>query len=172
MARASETGFYFEPMSERLSLVIEGATFPTEEQWAYIGDPIDMTPELARFSVALRWPGIDPDALHVELDMGMDRLLAELEAQHAAESAAILPPPQLADVRSLVAQAEALQAAVADLNIGPITREQLEVQAEEAELARAAAAISGAARANRANRELEEERAGQDAPEMANPVKP
>ena len=172
MARASETGFYFEPISERLSLVIEGAPFPTEEHWAYIGDPIDITPEQARLSVAMRWPGIDTELLHVELDLGMDRLLAELEAQNAQEAAAVLaPPPAMADVQSLVQQAEALKAAVADLKLAPVTREQLEAAAEEAELARAAAAISGAARSGRANRELEEQRERDAATAKAEPPK-
>ena len=29
MSRARETGFYFEPVTERLALVIEGAPFPS-----------------------------------------------------------------------------------------------------------------------------------------------
>src|SRR5882672_2996795 len=42
MARAPETGFYFEPIAERLALVLEGSAFPSEEAWAYIGDPVKM----------------------------------------------------------------------------------------------------------------------------------
>jgi hypothetical protein len=148
MSRARETGFYFEPISERLALVVEGAPFPSDEHWAWIGDPIDVTPELARLEVALRWPGIDPDALHVELDMGMDRLLAELEQQHRQEHEAALPPPAPPDVQGLLDQAQALQAAVAELNVVPVTREELEKRAEELELQRlqrAADAIRAAA---------------------------
>jgi hypothetical protein len=105
-----------------------------------------MTPELARIEVALRWPGIDPDALHVELDLGMNQLLAELEQQQKAEqeaavAAPVVPPPP--DVQELLAQAQALQASVAELQLsGTVTREELERRAEEAELARAAAAIA------------------------------
>ena len=77
MSRARETGFYFEPVTERLALVIEGAPFPSGEHWAHVGDPIEMTPEQARLHVSMRWPGIDPEALNVELDLGMHQLLAE-----------------------------------------------------------------------------------------------
>ena len=49
MARAPETGFYFEPVAERLALVLEGALFPTGGEWAHVGDPVEMTPDLARF---------------------------------------------------------------------------------------------------------------------------
>ncbi len=68
MARVPETGFYFEPISERLALVVEGSPFPSDDHWAFIGDPVDMTPELARIEVATRWPGIDPDELEIEFD--------------------------------------------------------------------------------------------------------
>lgn len=145
MSRARETGFYFEPVTERLALVIEGAPFPSGEHWAHVGDPIEMTPEQARLHVSMRWPGIDPEALNVELDLGMHQLLAELEAQHAAESAAAdaLPKPAEADVQALLAQAEELQRAVSELHLEPITRERLEAEAEKAERAREADA-SGA----------------------------
>jgi hypothetical protein len=143
MSRARETGFYFEPITERLALVVEGAPFPSDESWAWIGDPIEMTPELARIEVALRWPGIDPEALNVELDLGMNRLLAELEQQQRAEQQAAVAPPAPPDVKELLAQAQALQAAVAEMEMsGTVTREELERRAEEAQLARAAAAIA------------------------------
>ena len=61
MARAPETGFYFEPIAERLALIVEGSPFPSDDAWAYVGDPVEMTPELARLEVATRWPGIDPE---------------------------------------------------------------------------------------------------------------
>jgi hypothetical protein len=158
MARATETGFYFEPLTERLALVVEGAPFPTAEQWAYVGDPIEMTPELARLQCALRWPGVDPDEIHVELDLGLNAMLAELERTSKEENAAPpLQPPAPADVADLLAQAEELQRQLDQLGpAGSITAEELAARVEELALARAAEAISGAARANRANRELEE----------------
>jgi len=68
MARAPETAFYFEPVAERLALVLEGAPFPSDGEWAHVGDPVDMSPELARLEVATRWPGVDPEALQIELE--------------------------------------------------------------------------------------------------------
>ena len=56
MARAPETGFYFEPITERLALVVEGFPFPTDDAWAFVGDPVEMSPEVARLEVATRWP--------------------------------------------------------------------------------------------------------------------
>jgi len=67
MARAPETGFYFEPIAERLALVLEGSSFPSDEDWAYVGDPAEMPSEVARLEVATRWPGVDPESLDVEL---------------------------------------------------------------------------------------------------------
>jgi hypothetical protein len=71
MARAPETGFYFEPIAERLALVVEGFPFLSEEAWSFIGDPMEMTLEMARVEVAHRWPGVDPDALVLELAEGI-----------------------------------------------------------------------------------------------------
>jgi hypothetical protein len=68
MARAPETGFYFEPLHERLALVVAGSPFPSEEAWAYVGDPVEMSPEVARREVATRWPGVDPEGLELEQD--------------------------------------------------------------------------------------------------------
>lgn len=90
MARAPETGFYFEPMSERLVLVVEGSPFPTDDHWAHVGDPIEMSPELARLECANRWPGVDPDALEVELDLDFDRTIAEAERRQAEEAAGLV----------------------------------------------------------------------------------
>ena len=42
MARAPETGFYFEPLTERFALVVEGSPFPSDDHWAFIGDPIEV----------------------------------------------------------------------------------------------------------------------------------
>src|SRR5947209_936617 len=116
MARVRETGFYFEPIEERLALLIEGAPFPTAEAWAWIGDPIEMTAEQARLECAVRWPGVDPDLLHAELDLGMNALLAELEARSRAEAAADAAhapaqpsAPVAPDIEGLLAQARQLQ---------------------------------------------------------------
>jgi hypothetical protein len=79
MARAPQTGFYFEPMSERLALVIEGTPYPSDDHWAFIGDPVEISPEVARLECANRWPGVDPDSLEVELTTDFDRLLEEIE---------------------------------------------------------------------------------------------
>jgi hypothetical protein len=73
MARAPETGFYFEPIAERLVLIVEGSPFPTDDHWAWVGDPIEMSPELARLECANRWPGVDPDGLEVEFDLDFER---------------------------------------------------------------------------------------------------
>lgn len=80
MARAPETGFYFEPLAERLALIVEGAPFPSDDAWAYVGDPVQMSAEVARLEVANRWPGVDPGALELELETsGFERLAAEIE---------------------------------------------------------------------------------------------
>ena len=68
MARAPETGFYFEPLSERLALLIAGSAFPSEEAWAYVGNPAEMSLDVACLEVATRWPGVDPESLVLELD--------------------------------------------------------------------------------------------------------
>jgi hypothetical protein len=73
MARAPETGYYFEPLAERLALVLEGSSFPSEDAWAYVGDPVEMAPEVARLEVATRWPGVDPEALELEFDLDFER---------------------------------------------------------------------------------------------------
>jgi len=90
MARAPETGFYFEPISERLVLVVEGSPFPTDDHWAYVGDPIEMTPELARLECATRWPGVDVESLQLELDLDFDRAVAESERRQAEEAAGVV----------------------------------------------------------------------------------
>ncbi len=90
MARVPETGFYFEPISERLALVVEGSPFPSDDHWAFIGDPVDMTPELARIEVATRWPGIDPEELEIEFDT-VNLLLSQADALKAAAAALQVP---------------------------------------------------------------------------------
>jgi hypothetical protein len=104
MARVPETGFYFEPISERLALVVEGSPFPSDDHWAFIGDPVDMTPELARIEVATRWPGIDPEELEIELDT-VNLLLSQAEALKAA--AAALQVPGAKEVEEAVESAAA-----------------------------------------------------------------
>src|SRR5213075_1862781 len=79
MARAPETGFYFEPITERLALVVEGSPYPTDDPWAWVGDPVEMSPELARLEVATRWPGVDPEALEIEFDTNFDQAVREIE---------------------------------------------------------------------------------------------
>ena len=66
MPRAPETGFYFEPIGERLALVLEGAPFPSDQEWAWVGDPAEMPIEMARLQIATRWPGVDPESLELE----------------------------------------------------------------------------------------------------------
>ena len=48
--------------------MLEGSPFPSEEAWAYIGDPVEMPLPLARLEAATRWPGVDPETLELELD--------------------------------------------------------------------------------------------------------
>src|SRR5467141_3484290 len=111
MARAPETGFYFEPMAERLVLVVEGAPFPTDDHWAYVGDPIEMTPELARLECATRWPGVDPEALEVEFDLDFERAVQESERGQADDAAGLVRRATELDLDLLFAQAEALRSA-------------------------------------------------------------
>src|SRR5207249_1220714 len=53
-----------------------GAAFPSDGEWAYVGDPVEMAPDVARLEVATRWPGIDPEALEVEFHVDFERALA------------------------------------------------------------------------------------------------
>jgi hypothetical protein len=68
MARAPETGFYFEPIAERLALLAAGAPFPSDDAWAYVGDPARMSVEAVRLEIASRWPDVEPDSLEIEID--------------------------------------------------------------------------------------------------------
>lgn len=110
MARAPQTGFYYEPLAERLVLVIEGSPYPTDDHWAFVGDPQEMTPELARLECANRWPGVEPEAIEVEFNTDFDRLLAQMELK-------LDPDPMLDgkrgeidfDVNLLLQQAETLK---------------------------------------------------------------
>ncbi len=127
MARATETGFYFEPLTERLALVVEGSPFPSDDHWAYVGDPIEMTPELARLEVASRWPGVDPDSLELEMDLNFERALEEQEKRQAEEAAGVVPHGGEIDfdMNFLLEQAESLREAAEKLR--PLDlREELE----------------------------------------------
>jgi len=68
MARAPETGFYFEPVAERLALLLEGSPFPSDDAWAWVGDPAGMALDAALLEVAARWPGVDPGSLELEIE--------------------------------------------------------------------------------------------------------
>ncbi len=146
MARAPETGFYFEPISERLVLVVEGFPFPSDDFWAYVGDPVEMTQELARLTVATRWPGVDPEALMVEFDTNFEHAVQEMERLQREERE---KPPGSGeidlDVGHLLRQAEALKEAAASLRV-PGAREveeALENRTVGEEIAAAHSATSG-----------------------------
>lgn len=116
MARAPETGFYFEPMTERLALIVEGSPYPTDDSWAHVGDPVKMAPERARLEVALRWPGVDPDALEVEFDTNFERAVAEIERLQREEREKEPGSGEIPfDLNFLLEQADALKAAAAQL---------------------------------------------------------
>lgn len=118
MARAPQTGFYFEPISERLALVIEGTPYPSDDHWAYIGDPVEISPELARLECANRWPGVDPDSLEVELNTDFDKLLEEIERKHEADPVLDGKQGEIDfDVNFLLQQAEALKEMAAQLRV-------------------------------------------------------
>ena len=111
MARAPETGFYFEPIAERLVLVVEGSPFPTDDHWAYVGDPIEMTPEVARLECSNRWPGIDPESLEVEFDQDFEGAVREADRRQAEDAAGLVRRATELDLDLdlLFAQAEALR---------------------------------------------------------------
>lgn len=124
MARAPQTGFYFEPLTERLALVLEGTAYPSDDHWAYVGDPMDgFTPELARLECANRWPGVDPESLEIEFNTDFDRLLADLERRHEPDPVLDGQQGEIDfDVNFLLQQADALRAMAAGLT-GPGARE-------------------------------------------------
>jgi hypothetical protein len=132
MARAPETGYYFEPLTERLALVVEGSAFPSDDHWAYVGDPIEITAELAKIEVALRWPGVDPDELELEFDTDFDAAVVDAEKlRQELDELGGPPQPQVFDVgvEQLLTQAQALRDAAAETSL-TVTREQLEAAAE------------------------------------------
>jgi hypothetical protein len=111
MSRAPETGYYFEPIHERVALVLEGAAFPSDDAWAWVGDPLEMPAEVALLHVAARWPGVDPETLEIEYETDFAKAVEEVERLRRieAEHRAFTPDASF-DVRALLAQAEELQA--------------------------------------------------------------
>ena len=138
MARAPETGFYFEPLAERLALVVDGAPFPSDDHWALIGDPIEMTPELAKLTCALRWPGIDPEALEVELNFDVERALAELQKAEEEKAAGLVRAPEeySFDMDEFLRQMQELRAAAESMKVAVPDASELEQELERAEAAR------------------------------------
>jgi hypothetical protein len=111
MSRAPETGYYFEPVQERLALVLEGAPFPSAEAWAWIGDPLEMPAEVALLEVATRWPGVDPESLEIEYETDFVKAVGEIDRLRKIEAAHRAFTPEVDfDVRVLIAQAEELEA--------------------------------------------------------------
>ena len=118
MARAPETGFYFEPITERLALIVEGSPYPTDDPWAWVGDPVEMTPELARLEAATRWPGVDPETLEIEFDTNFERAVEEIERLQREEAEKEPGSGEINfDVKLLLQQAEALKEAAANLKL-------------------------------------------------------
>src|ERR1700712_3396818 len=87
MARAPETGYYFEPVTERLALVLDGAAFPSGDAWAWVGDPLEMPAEVALLEVATRWPGVDPETLEIEYETNYEQAVLEIERLSREEAA-------------------------------------------------------------------------------------
>jgi hypothetical protein len=118
MARAPETGYYFEPVTERLALVLDEAAFPSGDAWAWVGDPLEMPAEVALLAVATRWPGVDPETLEIEYETNYEQAVLEIERLRGEEKARGGYSGELdLDVRTLLAQAEELQAQAALLRV-------------------------------------------------------
>ena len=118
MARAPETGYYFEPVTERLALVLEGAAFPSGDAWAWVGDPQEMPAEVTLLEVATRWPGVDPETLDIEYETNYEQAVEEIERLRREETARGCYSGEIQlDVRALLAQAEELQAQAALLRV-------------------------------------------------------
>ena len=135
MARAPETGFYFEPLAERLALVVDGAPFPSDDHWALIGDPIEMTPETAKLTCALRWPGVDPESLEVELNFDIERALAELEKAEAEKAAGLVRSPEeySFDMDEFLRQMQELRAAAESMKLTVPDAREVEQAIEQAD---------------------------------------
>jgi len=143
MARAPRTGFYFEPISERLVLVVEGFAFPSDDAWAFIGDPVEISPDVARLHVAMRWPGVDPEALMVEFDTNFERAVAEMERLQREEREKEPGSGEIDfDVNKLLQMAEQLKEAAANLRV-PTARD-VEEALEKQSVGEAIASAHGA----------------------------
>lgn len=143
MARAPETGFYFEPMTERLALVVEGAPFPSDDQWAYVGDPVEMSTEAARLEVATRWPGVDPETLDLEFETNFERATAEIDRLQREEREAGPDGGEIDfDVSLFLQQAEELKEMAA--NLAPPGAADLERELERSKAATVGGSIARA----------------------------
>ena len=132
MARAPETGFYFEPITERLALVVEGSPWPSDDPWAWVGDPVEMSPEVARLEVATRWPGVDPETLEIEFDTNFERAAEEIERLQREE---LMKEPGSGeidfDVNLLLQQADQLKEMAAQMRLPG--RSEIESELEKSE---------------------------------------
>ena len=138
MARAPETGFYFEPIGERLALVVEGSPFPSDDHWAWLGDPIAITPEQAQLLVAVRWPGVDPSNLFVEFDLNFERAVeAKEQAEREAKAGVKRTPLEFdLDIDQLLAQAEELRDQVRQVSLQATPAQAAEAREAAAEAER------------------------------------
>jgi hypothetical protein len=137
MARAPSTGYYFEPLAERLALVLEGAAFPSADAWAWVGDPLEMPAEVALLEVAMRWPGVDPESLEIEYETDYQRAVEEIERLRGEEASRDAYSGEVDfDVRALLAQAEELQAQAALMGVPAVEAGEAETIGEA--IARAA----------------------------------
>jgi hypothetical protein len=138
MSRVPETGYYFEPITERLVVLVEASPFPSDDDWAFVGDTIGMSPDEARLQIAERWPGVDPADLEVEFDLDFDRAIEDADRRRLEEEAGALarePSEVNLDLKALLEQAEALRSAAAQVTLSQTTAQSLEAAAEQAALA-------------------------------------
>ena len=114
----------------RLALVVEGSPFPSDDHWAHVGDPVDISPEVARLEVATRWPGVDPESLEVEFDTNFEAAVDEIARLQQEEREKEPGSGEIPfDVNFLLSQAESLKAMAANLQV-PGAKD-LEAAAEE-----------------------------------------
>ncbi len=143
MARAPKTGYYFEPITERLVVVVEGASFPSDDHWAFVGDTIGMSGDEARLEVAGRWLGVDPDELFVEFDTDFERAAEDDERRRLEEAEGVIarhPTEVPIDLNKLFEQAEQLKLAAQQLKMEKAMAQKLEEAAEKAERERVSVA--------------------------------
>jgi hypothetical protein len=134
MARAPETGFYFEPITERLALIVEGSPYPSDDPWAWVGDPVEMPPEVARLEVATRWPGVDPETLEIEFDTNFERAVEEIERLQREELEKGPGSGEIDfDVNLLLQQADALKEAAAQMSLPGRSEIEQELERSAAE---------------------------------------